>query len=152
VTRRLVLVRHAKAEQGGSDLERTLAKRGRADAAALGEWLSEHGIVPDRVVISPSRRTRQTWELAAPPGSPEPELDERIYDNTVEDLLAVIHSTPADADTLVIVGHNPSVGELAGGFDPSLREYPTSATAVFALDEWEQAPSGRLTASVVPRG
>ena len=152
MTRRLVLVRHAKAEQGGPDLERALAKRGRADAAALGEWLSKQGIVPDRVVISPSRRTRDTWKLAAPPGSPEPEVDERIYDNTVEDLLAVIHSTPEDADTLVVVGHNPSVGELAVAFDPTLREYPTSATAVFALDEWAQAPSGQLTTSVVPRG
>jgi phosphohistidine phosphatase len=152
VTRRLVLVRHAKAEQGGPDQERALAKRGRADAAALGRWLSDQGIVPDRVVISPSRRTRQTWELAAPPGSPDPELDERIYDNTVEGLLAVIHSAPQDVQTLVMVGHNPSVGELAAAFDPTLRDFRTNATAVFAMDEWAHAPSGRLTASVVPRG
>ena len=152
MTRRLVLVRHAKAEQGGPDLERALAKRGRADATALRRWLAEQGIVPDRVVSSPSRRTQQTWELAAPPGSPDAQLDERIYDNTVEDLLAVIHSTPADAETLVVVGHNPSVAELAAAFDPTLRDYPTSATAIFALDDWAQAPSGRLTASVVPRG
>jgi phosphohistidine phosphatase len=152
VTRRLVLVRHAKAEQGGPDRERALAKRGRADAAALGRWLTAEGIVPDRVVISPSRRTRQTWELAAPPGSPDPELDEGIYDNTVDDLLAVIRSTPDDVRTLALVGHNPSVGELAAAFDPTLRDYPTSATAVFAMDDWDQAPSGRLTASVVPRG
>jgi len=150
VTRQLVLIRHAKAVQGGSsDAKRPLADRGRSDAAALGRWLVARGVTPDRVVISPSRRTRQTWELA---GTASPIIDERIYDNTVEDLLEIVHETPDDVQTLVLVGHNPSMGELAATFDPTLREFPTSATAIVEVDDWAAAPSGTLLARTVPRG
>lgn len=150
VNRRLVLVRHAKAKQGGPDAARELAARGVADATVLGEWLAEQDVVPDRVVLSPSVRTRQTWRHAAPPGGPEPELDERIYENTVDDLRAIIRETPDDVQTLVLVGHNPSMGELAQSYDPTVREYPTGATAIFELADWDSP--GRLTAFTVPRG
>lgn len=165
MTRRLVLVRHAKAVQGGaSDIERELTERGRADAAAIGRWLAEAGLTPDRVVVSPSTRTRQTWELAAA-ALPEavPDVDDRIYANTVAGLLDVVHETPADAGTLLIVGHNPSVEALATKLDDSTGDaqardtlaakYPTSGVAVFALDaDWSQASTGRLIDFAVPRG
>lgn len=145
-----MLVRHAKAAQEApSDAERPLASRGRADAAAIGRWLASQGVAPDRVVISPSLRTRQTWELAgivAPPA----DLDERIYDNTVDDLLAVVHDTPDDVHTLLLVGHNPSMGRLAVSWAPQLSEFRTGAVAIFELDDWSLP--GRLIASATPRG
>lgn len=145
-----MLVRHAKAKQDGpSDAERPLASRGRADAAAIGRWLASQGIVPDRVVVSPSLRTRQTWELAgidAPPA----DFDERIYDNTVEDLLAIVRDTPQYVHTLVLVGHNPSMGLLAASWAPVLSEFRTSAVAIFELPDWSSP--GRLIASATPRG
>lgn len=147
---RLVLVRHAKAERHGpSDAERALASRGRADAAAIGQWLASQSTAPDRVVISPSLRTRQTWELAGI-GTPAADLDERIYDNTVEDLLAIVRETPADVHTLVLVGHNPSVGSLVASWAPELSEFKTSAVAIFELDDWSSP--GHLIASATPRG
>lgn len=145
-----MLVRHAKAQQGGPDRDRALAKRGVADATTLGGWLAEQNVVPDRVVLSPSLRTRETWQHAALSGGPEPELDERIYENTVDDLRAVIRETPDHVQTLVLVGHNPSMGELAHAYDSTLREYPTGATAIFEMADWNSP--GRLTAFVVPRG
>ena len=146
---RLVLIRHAKAEQGSPDLDRALSDRGRSDAAAIGRWLAGQGIAPDRVVTSPSRRTRQTWELA---GTTPPEVDGRIYDNTVADLLDVIRETPDDVQTLVLVGHNPSMGELAATIDPDVRDFPTSATAIVEVDSWANVrQSGRLVARTVPR-
>ena len=151
--RRLVLVRHSKAVQGGqSDAERALAPRGVADATAVGRWLAAEKVTPDRVVVSPSRRTRQTWDLAAPPDAPAPEIDERIYENTLDDLLDVIRETPPETQTLVLVGHNPSMAELANTIDRQLTDYPTSATAIFELDDWAQAPSGTLITFRVPRG
>jgi phosphohistidine phosphatase len=147
---RLVLVRHAKAErEGRSDAQRPLAPRGRVDAAAIGRWLASHGIAPDRVVLSPTLRTRETWQLTgldAPPA----DLDERIYENTVEDLLAVVRDTPADVRTLLLVGHNPSMGSLAASWAPQLSEFRTGAVAVFELDDWSSP--GRLTMSSTPRG
>ncbi|HYT09194.1 MAG TPA: histidine phosphatase family protein [Mycobacteriales bacterium] len=167
-TRRLVLVRHAKAAtDGDSDAERPLAKRGRADAPAVGRWLAGHGLAPDRVVVSPARRALQTWELAAAElGSPpEPVRDERVYGNSVEDLLAVVHDTPAGAGTLVLVGHNPSVEALATALDDGsgdatgrremAEKYPTSGVAVFDIGgDWSDvgAGAGRLTGFAVPRG
>jgi len=146
----LVLVRHAKAErEGASDAERPLASRGRADAAAIGRWLTSHGIAPDRVVISPSLRTRETWQLTGI-GSPPADLDERIYDNTAEDLLAVVRETPAYVRTLALVGHNPSMAMLAASWAPQLSEFRTSAIAIFELDDWSSP--GRLIASATPRG
>ena len=147
-TRRLVLVRHAKSKaDGGIDTERPLAKRGETDAPGIGRWLAQHGLVPDRVVVSPARRARQTWELAAAElgATPQPVLDQRVYGNTVDDLLEVVRETPAGVDTLVLVGHNPSIEALAGVLDDGAGDtaarreleqgYPTSGIAVFAVSK-----------------
>jgi len=147
---RLVLVRHAKAEREGPfDAQRPLAPRGRVDAVAIGRWLTSHGIAPDRVVLSPTLRTRETWQLTGI-DMPPVYLDERIYDNTIEDLLAVVRDTPPDVRTLLAVGHNPSMGSLASLWAPQLSEFRTGAVAVFELDDWSS--SGRLTMSATPRG
>jgi phosphohistidine phosphatase len=110
-TRQLVLIRHAKAGEGAVDRDRPLADRGIAEAPAVGRWLADRGIVPDRVVVSPARRARQTWELAAAEldASAEPLLDGRVYNNTVEDLLDILRQTPAEVTTLAIIGHNPGI-------------------------------------------
>ncbi|MGZ4613446.1 MAG: SixA phosphatase family protein, partial [Kineosporiaceae bacterium] len=109
--RRLLLVRHAKAAHGPVDAERPLTERGRARAAAIGHWLAQSGRVPDRVLVSPARRAVQTWEGAgaALGADPQPVLDPRIYDNTVEALLAAVRETPQEAQTVAVVGHNPSI-------------------------------------------
>lgn len=166
-SRTLVLIRHAKSAEGSVDLDRTLAPRGRRDADAIGEWLVAAGIVPDRVVVSPAVRAQQTWEHAAArlSESPDPVLDERIYDNEFGALRDVVHDTPDDVQTLVLVGHNPSFGEFAyriedGDGDPDARQellagYPTSGVAVFDLAVgWAGVDTGTATlrSFAAPRG
>jgi phosphohistidine phosphatase len=164
VTRQLVLVRHAKAGEGAVDRDRPLADRGVAEAPAVGRWLAQRRIAPDRVVVSPARRARQTWELAAAElgAVPEPVLDDRIYRNTVEDLLQLVRETPAEVTTLAIVGHNPGLQDLAialddgRGDDPGRRElttkYRTGGIAVFDVgDSWAQVRSATLTSFATPR-
>jgi phosphohistidine phosphatase len=143
--RRLLLVRHAKAADGPVDADRPLTGRGRRHAEAIGSWLDESGLAPDRVVVSPARRAAQTWELASAAATPGPPatVDARIYDNTVAALLAAIHETPDDVRTLAVVGHNPSIGELThvlddGDGEAAARQaieagFPTGAVAVFDL-------------------
>jgi phosphohistidine phosphatase len=162
VTRTLVLVRHAKAVTADvPDVSRPLAERGRRDAPVIGRWLSEHGLVPDRVVVSPALRARQTCDLAGLGDSAV--VDDRIYDNTVDGLLAVVRETPDDVRTLVLVGHNPSMAGCAvalGGPDTAARRevsegFPTSAVAVVTLDvAWSDAVpgSGTVTDVAAPRG
>jgi phosphohistidine phosphatase len=163
-TRQLVLIRHAKAGDGAVDRERPLAHRGAAEAPAVGRWLHQRRIAPDRVVVSPARRARQTWELAAAElgRTAEPVPDDRVYRNTVEDLLEIIRETPAEVTTLAIVGHNPGIQDLAvalddGRGDDSRRremttKYPTSGVAVFDVsDSWAEMRSATLTSFATPR-
>jgi len=163
-TRQLVLVRHAKAGEGAIDRDRPLADRGVAEAPALGRWLARQRIVPDRVVVSPARRARQTWDLAAAElrKAAEPVLDDRVYDNTVEDLLEILRQTPAEVTTLAIVGHNPGIQELAialddGRGDDAARtelatKYRTNGVAVFDVsDPWTEVRSATLASFATPR-
>jgi phosphohistidine phosphatase len=141
-----VLVRHAQAAAGPVDAERPLTERGSRHAAAIGTWLAQAELTPDRVLVSPARRARQTWERASGrlPQHPQPVIDERIHDNTVEAVLAAVQDTPDEVRTLAVIGHNPSIGELAAGLDdgqgvPEARSeveagFPTGGVAVFLLD------------------
>jgi phosphohistidine phosphatase len=143
--RRLLLIRHAKAADGPVDAERPLTGRGQRHAAAIGAWLAQAGLIPDRVLVSPARRAQQTWERAGAAAAPDlrPIVEERIHDNTVEALLSAIRETPEDVRTLALVGHNPSVAELADILDdgqgsPESRRdldagFRTGGVAVFLL-------------------
>ena len=159
--RRLILIRHAKAEAGAIDLERPLTPRGESDAAAAGRLLARAGVVPDRAVLSPARRARQTWQavqagLAVPV---EVVVDERVYDNDVATLFQIIADVEADAGAvgcLALVGHNPSFAEFAitvddGQGDGEARQrlragYPTSGVALFELTGgWDALAPGSAT-------
>ena len=167
--RRLLLLRHAKAERsepGTKDLSRVLIDRGRKDAAKIGSYMASHALVPDRVVLSPAARTQETWRYAATAFHPAPTAMsvERIYDATPHCILAVIKDTPASAHTLMVIGHNPGLHDLAlmlvasGDIDARelLREkLPTSGLVIidFAFDNWSKLhpQSGRLERFVSPR-
>jgi phosphohistidine phosphatase len=162
--RRLLLVRHAKAAQGGVDADRPLTKRGIRQAAAIGPWLEQAGLVPDRVVVSPARRAAQTWERAGAPLESAPQLivDERIYDNTVESLLEASREAPGDVRTLAVVGHNPSIAELTDVLDDgegsadARRDleagFPTSGIAVFDVpSSFDAIAPGQATLSAFTR-
>jgi phosphohistidine phosphatase len=159
--RRLVLVRHAQAAAAPVDVDRPLTPHGLQRAAAVGDWLSDGGLVPDRVLVSPATRARETWERAG--AGQQPVVEERVYDNTVEALLEAVRETPADVAVLAVVGHNPSIGELTdalddGTGDPAARRdaaagFPTGGVAVLDLDRpfAALAPgTARLVAFAVP--
>jgi phosphohistidine phosphatase len=157
--RTLVLIRHAKAvAEAPSDVQRPLAGRGRRDAAAAGRWLAEQRVVPDLVVVSPATRAQETWDAIS--GSmvvKRRRTDNRIYDNTVRDLRLVISETDDDeVQTLVLVGHNPSMHGLAitlsdGEGDPAAEigiraEYPTCGIAIFDVaGSWVDLDLGTAT-------
>jgi len=117
--RRLVLVRHAQAGDAATDRDRPLTEIGQRRAAAVGEQLAILGVAPDRVLVSPALRARQTWERisAALECAPEPEFEDRIYDNTLDGLFEVIGESGEDVRALVVVAHNPAVGQLASDLD-----------------------------------
>ena len=167
VARQLVVIRHAKAGAAPRDIERPLTERGHRDAAAIGDWLKKHSVAPDRAVVSPARRALQTWSGAADrlDRPPQPVVDERIYDNSMDLLFEIVAETPDEVESLVLVGHNPAFAALASELDDgqgdaaARREmrtaFPTSAVAVFELaGPWSlvAVATGNLTAFATPRG
>lgn len=167
--RRLILFRHAKAERsqpGAADRSRALIERGRKDAARMGSYMANHAFMPDRVLVSPAIRTQETWKSASAAFRPAPGATtvERLYDATVHTILAVIKDVPASAHTLLVIGHNPGLHELArllmASGDVETREQlieklPTSGLVIidFAVDAWGglHPHSGRLERFVTPQ-
>jgi len=140
-------MRHAKAGDlpGGPDAERALNPRGRRDAAAAGDWLRGHGLIPDLVLCSAARRARQTWQqvaagLAVPVTVRE---DPRLYEASSAELLDVIRAAPPDTATLMYVGHNPAAQDMASGLLGRAEGFPAAAIAVIGLAvPWASAAAG----------
>ena len=164
----LYLLRHAKSswdDPGLSDHERPLAPRGRRAAARIAEYLNREGIRPALVLCSSSRRTRQTLELvaAALPGV-RVQVEAELYGADEVDLLQRLRRLPDAADSVLLVGHNPGLQDLAvalaGGGDAEAlarirAKMPTGALATLgaAVTRWRdlRPGGGELVAFVVPR-
>ncbi|MGW6131723.1 SixA phosphatase family protein [Cellulomonas sp. NPDC055163] len=116
--RRLVLLRHAKAEPGGvlDDHVRTLALEGRRQAGLVGASLRDADLVPDLVLCSSAVRTRQTWDLARNAlgtDAPHVEVSEELYTAGARELLELVRSVDPDARAVLLVGHEPTVSQAA---------------------------------------
>jgi phosphohistidine phosphatase len=171
--RRLMLLRHAKTETdapSGKDQDRRLDDRGRNDAAEIGGWMARHPPFPDSVLVSPAVRADQTWEIAwqamkARVPEPEVELVPDLYGaDPAQLLLTIREASTADPKTLMLVGHNPGMHELAlalaGSGDATGRRaladnLPTSGLAVFDFEtnDWADVAfrRGRLVQFVSPK-
>ena len=138
--RELILLRHAHAEPGAdgqADADRALSRQGLAESEAAGRWLKEHGYLPDRVLVSPSRRTRETLEeVLRQVGYVEQRQDQRIYDATPGTLMQVADEL-RDIARVMLVGHNPGLEQMAAllssGQSGEFRGMPAGAIAVLHL-------------------
>lgn len=141
----LVIIRHAKAVdrlEAEDDFERGLTPRGREDAARAADAIASAGLRADRALVSPARRTRETWSLIAP-AMGEPAIDDPMALYHASDTMLqrlALEAFDAGAERLVIVGHNPGVGafahhlaDLAGESRDLPYGWPTSAAAGFSL-------------------
>lgn len=163
--RTLHLLRHAKSswdDPSLADADRPLAPRGQRAATRIARHLRERWDAPDLVVCSPALRTRQTLKLVAAgfDGDPEIAIDERLYGTGSAELLARLREVAPAVATVMLIGHQPAIGELAlslAGTGPGLEQlggkFPTAALATFAVPAWpELGPgSGRLLEMVRPK-
>ncbi|MGI5199173.1 SixA phosphatase family protein [Streptomyces sp. CA-288835] len=154
--RKIVLFRHAKADWPQvSDHERPLAERGRKDAAVAGRKLADTGIPFDLALCSTATRTRETWKLAVQefPQRPKTVYEERLYEASPGELIAVLNETPDDMRNVLLIGHNPGVQALAdilAGHSEgdarermSSRDFPTAAFAVLSFSgSWKALEPG----------
>ena len=166
--RRLMLLRHAKTERAGPgerDRDRRLTKRGHADAPAVATYMAHNDLVPDLALVSPARRTQETWDLVSAVFEKTPRRSnaDRIYNASTHDLATLIRETRG-APSLLVIGHNPGLHDLSlqliASGDAKMRtrlleNLPTSGLAVIDLpfDNWSQVcpQSGRLVHFMTPR-
>lgn len=153
--RTLILLRHAHAEPaaaGQADTDRALSAEGLAEAEAAGRWLAEQALVPDRVLCSPARRTRETLEAVLRGiGFVEQRLADAIYEATPGTLAELIDEH-REMDRLMLVGHNPGLERLAAllhsGQSGDYRGMPPGSIAVleFAGEGAAEPGTARLSA------
>ena len=137
--RELILLRHAHAGShttGPDDRDRVLSEVGVQEARAAGAWLREQGLLPDRVLCSPSARTRQTLAALGDIGGAPATLEPAIYEASPGTLAALVDAQ-RDAERLLLVGHNPGLEQLAAlmhsGQSGDYRGMPPGGIAVLRL-------------------
>jgi phosphohistidine phosphatase len=156
MTTTLILMRHAKAIdrlEAEDDFQRGLTARGRSDSAAAADALAEAGLRADLALVSPSWRTRQTYEQLLPQlGTPALENPMALYHASTDMLERAVRAATDRAATILLVGHNPGIG----GFAHKLAQrcdatghlplgYPTATAAVFDLADGDLArPAFRM--------
>ena len=171
--KRLYILRHAKAvpgEPGQDDHARPLTMRGLADAEAMARHLHKNGARPDRVLVSTSARTVQTADLVLRELEMPPRADYRdaLYLATPGKILGLPQAAPAKAESILLVGHNPGLEELASLLarepvrhkererrDVLEEKFPTGALAVLDFDiaRWRdlRPGEGKLVDFVRPK-
>ncbi|HEY4135067.1 MAG TPA: histidine phosphatase family protein [Alphaproteobacteria bacterium] len=170
----LYLLRHAKSSWGAPDSpdhERPLNGRGRLAAEAMGGHLGRRKPPPETILASTALRVRETLDILLPkaklaevPLIPEQDL----YLAEPDRLLTALREAPADAGSLMMVGHNPGMHEFAlrlcgevteakRTLREQLREnLPTAGLVVIAFplaDDWGDIGwgDGRLDDFVTPK-
>jgi phosphohistidine phosphatase len=162
----LHLLRHAKSSWSDptlSDHQRPLARRGQRDAKRIAKHLVRVGIEPELVLCSTAVRARETLELirAGLGAAPKVSFEAELYAASSRELLERIHTVPDEVTSLMLIGHNPSLQDLAlalssGG--PELAriraKFPTAALATMTLPtSWSLVSDADavLAAYVVPK-
>lgn len=153
----LMILRHAKAVPWDSmpdDFSRPLNSIGQAHAAAVADWIAENLEPPRMVICSPSQRTRETL---APIIEVARELEQntrflpQIYGASFGTLVNVLDHAFAEANSVMVVGHNPGLEHLlfetiASSQREQINRLATGTLVVIEFDpDWAEAQGrGRI--------
>lgn len=145
----IILIRHAKSARDNAalaDFDRPLEAKGEKDAEKTGRFLGTKSIQIDRIVCSPSVRTKQTLTNLLEGGLPfkydKIDYDSSIYRCPAQAILDVIHNTPEVNKTIVIISHNPATTNIANMLqkDKTWKELPTCGVVAikFSNVKWSE--------------
>jgi len=146
-TKTLYLIRHAKSsgdDSSQSDIQRTLNARGLKDSPLMAKLIKSKNIIPDLIISSPAVRAFSTAEIFADEFNYNKNKivnDERIYEATTRELIAVIHEIKNENNTIMLFGHNPGLSNLANLLgNKFLPDFPTCAVVGIQLkvDSWSE--------------
>jgi len=143
---RLILVRHAKAaaEEGQPDHDRPLTEQGVRDARTMGGWLRDHDVEPDAVWCSSALRARQTWSAAAAEmgaSAVEPSYLRSVYQAGPGDLVDLLRDVSPDVDSVLVLGHNPTMEQALAALTGEPRDFPAAGVAMIEVTGPWSAPS-----------
>jgi phosphohistidine phosphatase len=151
--KRLLLLRHAKAVPADgsiADAARPLAPRGERDAQVMGDRLRARGPRPDLILTSPATRTLRTAQLVAAANEYRRDaiaVDARLYLASPREILAAVATVTRDVGTLLVVGHNPGLSELALQLAPEIDDEDLPTCGLVALeepgDDWASVGTGQ---------
>ncbi|WP_346237544.1 SixA phosphatase family protein [Niabella insulamsoli] len=140
----LIIIRHAKAEQGhGTDSMRRLTERGHQNAALMAARLVEKGYKIDKIFVSPSERTKETAVYFAEANHLEPNDIKYFDDLYLGDTLQITETVnwlQENIQTLAVIGHNPGVTNFTNDITGSeIESLPTCGIAVMHIDcdDWQ---------------
>ena len=163
--KKLLLLRHAKSDRntGHEDFERPLNARGRKAAPKMAEAMLARCYIPDRALVSPAERTRETWRLMAPLFDElrvDTEFVDRLYLASANYIVSLLRHLAPEVQIPLIVGHNPGIEDLAARLSSEAQsakgeealerlkhKYPTCALTVltFPIDSWGDLSPGTGT-------
>jgi len=166
--KKVILLRHAKSswdDPALDDHDRPLSARGKRAAPVIGAWLAHRRHIPDTVLCSSSRRTRQTIKrMRAALTLPEPIIEPELYHASPAEMRARLSRLPATCRTAMLVGHQPGLssfarllsdGQEARRCKRAYEHFPTAAAAVIELDirDWAELAhaKGRFVDFAKPR-
>jgi len=161
--RTLYLLRHAKSrwdDPGCPDSQRRLAPRGVRDAKRVAKHLRQLGAAPELVLCSSAVRTRETLELVLGAfAAAAVRVEDELYGAASDALLERLRMLPEEIGSVLLIGHNPGLQDLALTLVSSeadrarlAAKFPTAALATLALPSWRPDPGdAELVDYVVPK-
>jgi phosphohistidine phosphatase len=163
--KRLFLLRHAKSswdDPSLDDHDRPLTRRGRRASKLIAKHLRRERIAPSLVLCSSARRTRETLERVLPTlDAAHVRVERELYGASAEELLRRLREVPPTLDSVMLVGHQPAIQELAvhlagegSGLDRVRQKFPTAALATLSFPgDWSGLGAGgaELVAYVKPK-
>ncbi len=157
----IYLIRHAKSDWSDgslSDFERGLSKRGYKDLKAIGSYMALANIKPDYIMSSASLRTQITTEGLVEKISYDGSVQymDELYLTRPEMILNVLSLQEDKYDSIFLVGHNPSISELANTLQSeNISKFPTLGVLSIKLniDSWKSISDakGELEFFVFPK-
>jgi len=137
-------MRHGQAGDAPADHDRPLSERGRNDSLHMALWLRAQAWLPDIILYSSALRTRQTAEwISDTLGNDAPlKADPQLYLAPPQTLLNVIKEQGGQADTLMLIAHNPGLESLITHLSGQLRPVSPATIALFESrqKDWQLSP------------
>lgn len=156
----IFLMRHADASpsNGNPDISRLLSERGKKDAYKVADKLQKSQLIPEIILVSNAKRCFETSEILQEvwhEQQPKIEVHSEIYENDSDSLMEMVKMQQTNNDSVMILGHNPSVTDLANEFSKDMHPGMVPACVLvyqFDVENWNEVAlhQGKFVFRVVP--